>query len=89
MVDSTIKGAAKKAAGRIEAAAGVLTGDASTELNGRIRELSGAAEKSFGDIVDVAEDSAAKVRDFVEQEPWKAVAVAGVIGLLVGLVVRR
>ena len=89
MADSTIKGAAKQAAGRIEGAAGILSGDAATELNGRIRELTGAAEKSIGDIVDVAEDSAAKVRDFVEQEPWKAVAIAGVVGLLVGLVVRR
>ena len=89
MVDSTIKGAAKQAAGRIEGAAGILSGDTATELNGRIRELTGAAEKSFGEIVDVAEDSAAKVRDFVEQEPWKAVAIAGVVGLLIGLVVRR
>ena len=89
MVDSTIKGAAKQAAGRIEGAAGVLTGDAATEINGRIRELAGVAEKSFGDVVDIAEDSAAKVRDFVEEEPWKAVAIAGVVGLLIGLVVRR
>lgn len=89
MVDSTIKGAANEAVGRVEGAAGILSGDKSTELNGRIRELTGAAEKSFGEVVDIAEDSAAKVRDFVEQEPWKAVAVAGVLGLLVGLVVRR
>ncbi len=89
MAESTVKGAAKQAAGRIEAAAGVLSGDAATELNGRIRDLTGMAEKSFGDVIDVAEDSAAKVREFVEQEPWKAVAVAGVLGLLVGLAVRR
>lgn len=89
MSEATIKGAAKTVRGRIEAAAGVLSGDPKTELNGRLRELTGAAEKSFGDVVDVAEDTAAKVRDFVEQEPWKAVAVAGVLGLLVGLMVRR
>jgi ElaB/YqjD/DUF883 family membrane-anchored ribosome-binding protein len=89
MAESTIKGAAKQAAGRVQGAAGILSGDTVTELNGRIRELAGAAEKSFGDVVDIAEDSAAKVRDFVEEEPWKAVAIAGVIGLLIGLVVRR
>ena len=89
MTDTSIKGSAKKVGGRLEAAAGGLAGDAQTELSGRIRELTGAAEKSFGDVVDVAEDTAAKVRDFVEQEPWKAVAVAGAVGLLVGLLVRR
>ncbi len=89
MTDQTIKGAAKQAGGRIEAAAGILSGDTVTELKGRLGELTGVAEKSFGDVVDIAEDSAAKVRDFVEQEPWKAVADAGVLGLLVGLVVRR
>jgi ElaB/YqjD/DUF883 family membrane-anchored ribosome-binding protein len=89
MAESTIKGAVNQAAGRVEGAAGVLSGDAATELSGRLREIKGVAEKSFGDVVDVAEDSAAKVRDFVEQEPWKAVAVAGVLGLLIGLVVRR
>lgn len=89
MSEATIKGAAKTARGRIEAAAGVLSGDAQTELNGRLRELTGSAEKSFGEVVDAAEDAAAKVRDFVEHEPWKAVAVAGVVGLLIGLMVRR
>jgi ElaB/YqjD/DUF883 family membrane-anchored ribosome-binding protein len=89
MSESTIKGAAKTVGGRIEAAAGVLSGDPKTELNGRLRELTGTAEKSFGEVVDAAEDAAGKVRDFVEQEPWKAVAVAGVVGLLIGLMVRR
>lgn len=84
-----IKGAAKEAAGRVEGAAGILGGNPELEVNGRIDELAGSAQKAFGDAVEMGEEAVARVRDFVEEEPWKAVAIAGAIGLLIGLAVRR
>jgi ElaB/YqjD/DUF883 family membrane-anchored ribosome-binding protein len=84
-----VKGAAKEAAAKVEGAAGVLSGDAGLELNGRIDELAGVAQKSFGEAVEMGEQAVTRVRDFVEEEPWKAVAIAAAIGLLIGLAVRR
>ena len=84
-----IKGAAKEAAGRVQGAAGILGGDAEMEINGRINAAAGSAQQAFGDAVEMGEEAVARVRDFVEEEPWKAVAIAGAIGLLIGLAVRR
>ena len=89
MAETKIKGAAKEAAGRLEGAAGILGGDAAMELDGRLRELGGVAQKSFGEAVDMGEVAIEKVRDFVEAEPWKAVAIAAAVGLLIGLAARR
>jgi ElaB/YqjD/DUF883 family membrane-anchored ribosome-binding protein len=84
-----IKGAAKEAAGKVQGAAGILGGDPEMEANGRIDELAGVAQKTFGDAVEMGEEAVARVRDFVEEEPWKAIAIAGAVGLLIGLAVRR
>jgi ElaB/YqjD/DUF883 family membrane-anchored ribosome-binding protein len=80
-----IKGAAKNAASSVESAAG----DIGADINHRIDELSGLANRSFGEAVEMGEEAVAKVRDFVEQDPWKAVVIAGAVGLLVGLAARR
>jgi ElaB/YqjD/DUF883 family membrane-anchored ribosome-binding protein len=82
---SKIKGAANKAAGRVESAAS----DIGADLNHRIDELSGLANKSFGEAVEMGEEAVTKVREFVEEEPWKAVVIAGAVGLLIGLAARR
>lgn len=84
-----IKGGAKEAAGRVEGAAGILGGDPDLELKGRVDELAGSAQKAFGEAVEMGEEAVARMRDFVEEEPWKAVAIAGAVGLLIGLAVRR
>ena len=82
------KGAAKQA-GKAESAASAALGGIGAELNGRFGEFTGLSQTSFDEAVDMGEEVVVKVRDFVEQEPWKAVAIAGAVGLLIGLAARR
>lgn len=79
------KSTAKKAASQAESIASNVVDD----LQGRFAGLTGLSEKSFDEAVEMGEEVVVKVRDFVEQEPWKAVAIAGAIGLLIGLAARR
>jgi ElaB/YqjD/DUF883 family membrane-anchored ribosome-binding protein len=81
MAASKAKGAAKAAAGRVETAA--------ADLDERLQDLGELAGRNFSEAVDLGEEAVAAVVDFVEREPWKAVAIAGVLGLLVGLAARR
>ena len=89
MTVTKAKGAAKAAAGRAESAAADSINEIGADLGGRLEELSDIAQKSFGEAVEMGEEAVTKVRDFVEEEPWKAVAIAGVLGLLIGLAARR
>ena len=82
---SKIKTAAGKAAGRAQDAAA----DIGADLGDGIEALGGMASKSFEEAVEMGEEAVAKVCDFVEREPWKAVAIAGAVGLLIGLAARR
>lgn len=85
MTAAKAKAGAKRAAGRAEE----IAADVASDLEGRLRDITGVAGKSFEEAVDLGEDAVAAVVDFVEREPWKAVAIAGAVGLLVGLAARR
>ena len=47
-----IKGAAKKAEGKIQEKVGEVTNDKSTELKGEAKQVEGEARKKAGDVKD-------------------------------------
>jgi uncharacterized protein YjbJ (UPF0337 family) len=53
-----IYGSAKEFAGKVEGAAGDLTGDANTQASGRVREAAGAVQDLYGQAKDSVRDAA-------------------------------
>jgi uncharacterized protein YjbJ (UPF0337 family) len=52
-----IKGAADKAKGSIEDAAGKVTGDAKLQAEGKFDKAKGAARSAIGDVKDAVKDA--------------------------------
>ena len=57
-----VKGSGKKAAGKVEEAAGRATGNDEMRAKGKSRQAEGAVEKVVGDVKDKAKSVADKVR---------------------------
>jgi uncharacterized protein YjbJ (UPF0337 family) len=75
-----ITGAIKELAGGAQEAAGVVTGDTSTELRGKARRAEGGAEQAYGEWLDVA-------RDFARERPLLTVLGASALAFTVGALV--
>jgi len=82
MDEDILIGAAKQTAGRIERAAGRLTGDTEAELSGAAHELGGGAQRAFGEAKD-------EVREAVAGTPIQPLLAGMVIGLVIGLFLNR
>lgn len=100
MNEDRIEGTARNLSGKVQEAAGKLTGDAKTRVEGDIKQATGRAQDLYGqardaaaDAVGVLEDSAETiedaVRDFVETRPYTTAAIALGIGWLIGTMGRR
>jgi uncharacterized protein YjbJ (UPF0337 family) len=57
------KGAAKDAAGRIQRAAGDLTGNASQQIKGAAKQVAGKVQKGIGNVREDAEQRAKRDAD--------------------------
>ena len=60
MNEDEIKGVSQEAVGRVKDAVGGLTGDTSTQIDGKLDEVSGKPKAQYGGMVD---DLAAKASD--------------------------
>ena len=100
MNEDRIVGSARTVGGKIQEAAGQVTGDAKTRVEGELNQAAGRAQDLYGqakdaaaDAVDALEDSAETiedaVRDFVETRPYTTAAIALGIGWLIGTMGRR
>jgi len=82
MEDNSVIGAAKRIAGRLESSAGALIGDTGTEIRGKVRELGGVVQQTYGDATD-------RTRDLIGGRSLTALLAAGALGLTVGLLLKR
>jgi uncharacterized protein YjbJ (UPF0337 family) len=64
MSDNEIKGVGQEAVGHVKDAVGGLTGDASTQVDGKVDQAAGKFRAQFGDTVD---DLANKASDFASR----------------------
>jgi uncharacterized protein YjbJ (UPF0337 family) len=95
MDENRIAGTARNLGGKAEEAFGQATGDASTQAEGAVNQVRGAAQDLYGRARDSASDVASAARDAgssfertlrntIEQQPYTAVAIALGIGWLLG-----
>lgn len=70
-----------------------LTGEdlnrARSKLNQRLAEARKTAEKMGGEISQRVQQGASDANVYVHEQPWKAIGVSAVVGLLLGFVLAR
>ena len=100
MTDDRIAGAAKNVGGRVEEAYGSVTGNAGSELRGKMRQAEGTAQDLYGQakesvadaarvVQHTAEDAGDFVRDFIESRPYTTAFAALAVGFLIGRMGNR
>lgn len=82
MNEDQIRGAANTIGGRVQRAAGALTGDHDLEGEGAVREVAGRVQQKAGDAVE-------SVRDVVAHRPLGAILSGFGVGILVGMLLAR
>lgn len=100
MNEDRLEGKARTFGGKVEQAAGRITGDAKTQVEGILDEVGGRAQDMYGqakdaasDAYDALEEGAASaedaVRDFIETRPYTTAAIALGIGWMIGRLGRH
>lgn len=88
MDENRVSGTAKNIGGKIEEGAGALMGDAKTQIQGKLNQVSGTAQDLYGQAADATRETATGVekwlRATIETQPYTAAAVALGIGWLLG-----
>ena len=100
MDENEIEGAAKNIGGTAKSAFGDLTGDASTQASGAIDQVVGTAQKTYGKLkdqasgagsvlVDQLDEASTFLGDAVAERPLTSLLIAGAIGYVFAMLVRR
>jgi uncharacterized protein YjbJ (UPF0337 family) len=100
MNDDRVAGSVRNISGKVQEGIGRPPGDVKTEAKGLMNQAAGAAEDAYGQAVDIAKDSAQKVRDvafeghdfwkkFMEDNPHTTAAIALAIGIFIGYAAHR
>jgi uncharacterized protein YjbJ (UPF0337 family) len=91
MDQNRVAGTANELGGQLEEGFGRATGDIESQLEGRMKQVAGAAQNLYGQARDAAgamQRRAAPfeeaLRNTIENRPYTAVAIALAIGWLVG-----
>ena len=82
MNEHEFKGAADNVAGRIQGAAGALTGDTAQEVKGKVREVAGNVQEKAGQVLDSA-------RDIGASNPIGTALFAAAVGFVLGALFSR
>ncbi len=85
MDENTAEGAVTEGVGKLKDAAGGLTGDASLQGEGKFDQLSGKAQRQFGDTLEDAQDQLEGVTSLIRESPFAALGIAAGAGFLLGL----
>ena len=85
MVDENeIEGTLTEGVGKLKDAAGGLTGDTSTQAEGKVDQLQGKAQAQYGDLLDQAKDQLEDVTALMRDQPLAALGIAAGVGFLLG-----
>lgn len=102
-MDDQVVGVAKQGVGRVQDAVGGLTGNVETQAKGKLNEALGTVQQAYGQakggVKDAFEETLEGVRGqihdqldavetYVVSKPLPAVAIAGAIGIVLGLLLR-
>jgi uncharacterized protein YjbJ (UPF0337 family) len=82
MDEKRIEGAAQSFGGKVQDAVGGLTGDLETQARGKANQAVGAAQQTYGHVLD-------DVRAFASEEPFVALLSAMTLGIVIGFILGR
>jgi len=82
MSGTQAEGTIRNVAGMAEETAGRVTGDSTTELRGKARQVAGHAQTAVGEAMET-------VRHIAADQPMMAVLLAAGIGLIAGMLIAR
>lgn len=82
MTANQFEGTMRDVTGKVEDAAGGLTGDTATQMRGKYDQVAGQAQRAMGDAAD-------SVRDFATEQPIGAVLLAAGVGFIAGMLIAR
>jgi uncharacterized protein YjbJ (UPF0337 family) len=80
--ENEFEGMARDLGGKVQDAVGGLTGDTSTQAEGKWNQAAGKAQKTFGAAAD-------EIRDNVADKPLTALAVAAGLFFALGYLLRK
>ena len=89
MSQERVEGTFQNAAGKVQDAAGDLIGDTEAQVEGRAREASGTVHDAHRDAADQARGAVAGVGRRVEEQPFAALVITGLVAFLVGWLAHR
>jgi uncharacterized protein YjbJ (UPF0337 family) len=98
MNEDRLSGTAKNVAGQVEEGFGRATGDAKTQLQGKVRQMEGTLQDAYGQAKDTAAGAAETItageaadflRAAIEERPYTTAAIALAIGFVIGRFGRR
>jgi uncharacterized protein YjbJ (UPF0337 family) len=76
-------------ANRAKASAGAMAGDAKTQVEGLAGQASEMAEQAYGQAKDKAREAATVVAKSVEEQPFMALLIGGLVCGVVGYLLAR
>lgn len=77
-----VEGTVRNVAGKIEDAAGALTGDPAMQVQGKVRQLAGSAQAKAGETLD-------DVREQVASRPIGSMLIAAGVAFVLGALWAR
>ena len=85
MIDENqIDGTLTEGVGKLKDAAGGLTGDTSTQAEGKLDQLQGKAQAQYGDLLEQAKDQLEDATALMRDQPLAALGIAAGVGFLLG-----
>jgi uncharacterized protein YjbJ (UPF0337 family) len=99
MSDDRVVGSVKEGIGRVQDAAGGLLGDDETQAKGKVNEVVGSVQQTYGQVKDQAQDALRQAGDttqtaygslenYVRDQPLPALAIGVGVGFLLGLLIK-
>jgi uncharacterized protein YjbJ (UPF0337 family) len=82
MDSDEFEGTARDIGGKVQDAVGGLTGDAATQAKGKVNQVRGKAQKTFGAASE-------ELRDSIVDQPLTALAIVAGAAFLLGFLSRR
>jgi uncharacterized protein YjbJ (UPF0337 family) len=89
MSEDRFEGAAKKGFGKVESSIGGAFGSADLEAKGQANEIVGNVQDFYGKAVDTVRDATDQLDQLVDEEPYKALALAVAAGVVLGFLLGR
>ena len=95
MDENRVTGTGKNVAGKLEEGFGRATGDAKSQVQGKVKQAEGRAQDTYGQVKESAGEAVTairkfsdslddNIREYIEANPYTAAAIALGLGWLIG-----